>query len=540
MKTFSEKAVAILSLIAIIVLGLVFLSWSNPTMLDSLGSGVTAFFNDLRFAVSVVFWLAVTIIAAVAFTKIKQMNTTQIIRDDKNDQPVRAVVHKGQLVQIAPEGLDLSQMMQLQAQQATQMRQFAQMFSIATKSMSQFMDEYAVEADEPGEIGKAEPAMQIAPPEPHIVTMHLSDDYALPANDFLSGRKLFVGTSGSGKSNSVGAYGEELGTLGVPFVLGDTEDEYQPLCDPRWLKNGILAGLDCAYSVNVENAAQFGAYVLTNRLQVILNLQSYEFEQAALVMVGIIGGMREWQEALPNEKRIPSDFILEEAVTWLPQYVRESPLHGTETLAQLQGTFFNDMVRKGRKRGLGLTLVCQKIAELDNRAMQSDGKLLHRQTEEADLDRYRKMGITREDSLSLGNGECFLYTGRVSKLRVQIRRRKSPHGANTPGIEALFAQRNDAEMPDEISKSFGPTRSDFGQGQKPFQNDFAETSETVQSTVERGIESVPEETKKAILGLYREGFKRTEIQSQLGINGDEYWMIKAVCNDYDQTKRANQ
>lgn len=370
---------------------------------------------------------------------------------------------------------------------------------------------------------------QIAPPA-NVETLFLSSDYALPADDFLSGRKLVVGVSGSGKSNSVGAYCEELGSLGVPFILADTEDEYRPLCNPQWLKRGLLAGMETNYPITVDNADQFGAYVLDNHLQVILNLQSYEFEEAALVMVGIIGGMRQWQEARDNEHRIPSDFILEESVTWLPQYVRESPLHGTETLAQLQGTFFNDMVRKGRKRGLGLTLVCQKIAELDNRAMQCDGKLLHRQTEESDLERYRKMGINRDETLSLANGEAFLYTGRVSKLRIQIRRRHSPHGANTPGLENLKRDRSFVRN-DEIPSKF---QSDFATDTEPLRNISTFPARAQKS----GLEDVPEDTKAAILDLYRAGTKRTDIQARLGLNGDEYWMIKTVCNEYDRAKEA--
>jgi len=367
-------------------------------------------------------------------------------------------------------------------------------------------------------------------------TLFLSSDYALPADDFLSGRKLFVGTSGSGKSNSVGTYCEELGSLGVPFLLADTEDEYRPLCNPQWLTRGVLAGLDARYSVTVENAAQFGEYVLDHRLQVILNLHSYEMEEAAQVMIGIINGMKRWEEARDNEHRIPSDFILEEAVTWLPQYVRESPLHGTDTLAQLQGTFFNDMVRRGRKRGLGLTLVCQKIAELDNRAMQSDGKLLHRQTEEADLDRYKKMGINRDETLSLANGEAFLYTGRVSKLRVQIRRRNSPHGANTPGLANLRKAQSNPEITRNFGRNEEDTRNDFGTDGEPFRR-LSLVSSTTQNTQKNGIADVPETTKEAILELYRQGTKRTDIQSQLALNGDEYWMIREVCNDFDQQQR---
>jgi len=371
----------------------------------------------------------------------------------------------------------------------------------------------------------------------------LSADYQVPANDFLSGRKLIVGISGSGKSNTVGVYGEELGRLRVPFVLADTEDEYQPLCQPQWLPYGIRAGATGPYAVSGENAPQFGHYILETNKQVILNLQSYDMVEAAKVMIGMIAGMRAWQEERENERRIPCEFLLEEAVTWLPQYVTESPLKSKDpqTFALLQNTFFNDLVRKGRKRGLGITLVCQKIAELDNRAMQSDGKLLHRQTEEADLERYRKMGISREETLSLQNGEAFLYTGRVSKLRLQIRRRSSPHGADTPGLQHLrrhqLTSRNFAEgwgnfgsslpISDRDERAFEPSTEAL----EGYSAKFRPPSFTAESA---GDDEIPKELKAKILDLYERNVRRIEIRDHLGLNGDQYWMIRDVCNEYDR------
>lgn len=454
---------------------------------------------------------------------------TRVINDQSDGRPVRAVIHKGQLVPMAPGGLDVTEIMKMQQAQLVQMQQQWKMISSAMasmKSMAAFMDQYEViDADE-----EDAQTRQLVSPRSEIVTVHLSDDCTIPADDLLSGRKLICGISGSGKSNTLGSYGEELGKLGVPFVLGDTEDEYQPLCSPKWLKNGVLAGRGTRYDINVENAAKFGGYVLDHRLQVILNLHSYEMEEAALVMIGIINGMREWEEQFENEDRIPCDFILEEAVTWLPQNIKESPLYGTDTLNLLQSTFFNDMVRKGRKRGLGLTIVCQKIAELDKRAMQSDGKLLHRQTEPNDLDRYAKFGIPKEDTLSLADGECFLFTSHISGQRVQIRRRHSPHGAKTPGIANLNKQRNF----DENSEISEPGRNDFGQDTEPLRNNISEFRKTVST----GQKQIPEETKLAILNLYRAGTIRTKIQEELNLNGDEYWMVKSVCNEYDRTKEA--
>lgn len=542
MRALAEKFVIIVGIGTVALLAMILLPKFDTPLADSLGSGIATFLHFLGIICLVIIGLVLVIVAAVAFVRIKQMGTTHVIYDPKDGQPVRAVIHKGQIVQMAPAGLDITEIMKMQQQQIMQTQQQWKMIATAMasmKNMATIMEQYVVDADEGDEeddltIGEATPPKQIDAPRTqyqpqNIVTMHLSDDCLVPADDFLSGRKLIAGISGSGKSNTVGTYGEELGRLRVPFVLGDTEDEYQPLCNPRWLPNGVLAGLGTQYPVNVENAAQFGEYVLTHRLQVILNLQSYEMEEAALVMIGIIGGMREWEQALPNDQRIPCDFLLEEAVTWLPQNIKESPLYGTETFNMLQSTFFNDMVRKGRKRGLGLTVVCQKIAELDKRAMQSDGKILHRQTEPRDLECYKKFGIPPEITPFLADGECFLFSSHLSWKRVQIRQRQSPHGAKTPGIANLQKQRN----PDENREISASSGKPFEQDTEPLREAFAERSETRQASVQ----TVPEDVKKAILGLYREGFKRTDIQAQLNINGDEYWMIKTVCNEYDQQKQ---
>lgn len=369
---------------------------------------------------------------------------------------------------------------------------------------------------------------------PRSEYLHISDDHQPHADIVLSGRGLIVGISGSGKSNTTATLCEELGRLGVPMVLADTENEYQSLCDPRWLPNGVLAGRTGQYSVAVENASQFGRYILEQRLQVVLNLHSYELDEAAEVMVNLIAGLRGWEEERANEYRIPCEFLLEEATTWLPQNVSESPLHGSETFNKLQGAFFNDMVRKGRKRGLGLAVICQKIAEIDKRALQSDWKLLHRQTEINDLKRYAQMGIDNEETLSLQNGEGYLFTSEVSKLRIQIRRRHSSHGANTPGLKNLQSYQQSRNSLENQQANGEIWRNDFVPLVEPSEN-ISRFFEAPRKTVGK---AVPETTKNAILGLYREGTKRTDIQGLLNLNGDEYWMVKAVCDEYDRERSS--
>lgn len=536
-------------ILGVIALPLVVILVAIFANLKGFESGMSEVVAEVWMGVKMLFFTVLGLGALYGVIKVVQSTRVHEIRPSKYGPVQALVVHERKGVKRI-EHLNTAQMDPVeQLAMLEKIMKIASATATTDQRMLTMMQKYGTVDVQPGPVEDR----KVIPASASSLErgINLSQDYLVPADDFLSGRKLIVGISGSGKSNSIGTYGEELGRLQVPFVLADTENEYEPLCDPRWLHNGILAGATGAYSISVDNAEQFGRYVLENLLQVILNLQSYEMPEAAQVMIGIIKGMREWQEDLPNEKRIPSDFILEEAVTWLPQYVNESPLKAKDpqTFALLQNTFFNDMVRKGRKRGLGITLVCQKIAELDNRALQSDGKLLHRQVEEADLERYRKMGITREESLSLQNGEAFLFTSHVSKMRIQVRHRYSPHGANTPGLQQLRQHqiaRNATKSEPEIWGNFAETPEkqtnsyeNFDGPEKPFHNisEFRKTEILPQRSPGR---EVPEMLRKEIIERYADGMKRTDIRDDLQLNGDQYWMIRAVCDEYDQQRKAIQ
>src|SRR5207248_11178173 len=119
-------------------------------------------------------------------------------------------------------------------------------------------------------------------------------------------------------------------------------------------------------------------------------------------------------------ERVPCMFLLDEANKWLPQQAGESCL-SRDVQTELHQAIFGVMVRRGGKRGLGLGLATQRIAELDKRAMQSEWKFLFRQTEQVDLERYRPLGLRPEEVMNLGNGEGFVWSPAVQVLRSQMR-----------------------------------------------------------------------------------------------------------------------
>ncbi len=515
----------------------IFLGKANQIYTE-VNDGITSAVRAVEVGLAILFFVAIILGSAAIGVKIWKMASSHTIRDGKDGKVARAIIYKGAVVQIgSAEGIGLNEILQMQGQLIGQQQKTAQVVgsvSTAVQRLMPALDEYGYDDD------TADDAPRIEQAKPANEYLNISDDYKPHADEFLAERKLVVGISGAGKSNSTATICEELGGLDVPMVLADTENEYESLGDKRWLPHGMV--IDSS-TVTAANAAQFGHYILENNVQVILNLTSYAMDEGALVMVNLIAGLKQWQESRANERRIPCEFLLEEATTWLPQNVKESPLYGTEVMARLQDAFFNDLVRKGRKRGLGLTVICQKIAEVDKRALQCGLKLLHRQTELVDLEKYAKMGITNEETLSLHDGEGYLFSSKVSKMLVQVRRRYSPHGANTPKLSELRKYQQ--------SRNFGEKVRDFSTSEQPISNSFrtgfeppveptqgyssvrSESSEYPRTTVQKGV---PERTKAAILGLYREGMKRKEIQETLDLNGDEYWMVKAVCDEYDQER----
>ncbi len=282
------------------------------------------------------------------------------------------------------------------------------------------------------------------------------------ADRLLSGRKVILGTSGSGKTNTMNVYCEELGKLepAPALLLFDTDDENRALCNRKYLPNPMW--LDKSRRLTAENAFQAAHTILERRYQCIINLQSYEDEEAAWIMINMIKGVRAWQEA--REVRVPCEIVLDEASVWLPQNPRESVLsslmvddpdaleedeevgYTTEKdrhvkkislLALLQRAFFSTVVRRGRRRGMGFTLAAQRIAEIDKRALQGSWMFLMRQTQPADFREYQKFRITSEEAMALLDGEAFVFAPGSSREKHRLRVSHSPHGGVTPGMKAL-------------------------------------------------------------------------------------------------------
>lgn len=292
--------------------------------------------------------------------------------------------------------------------------------------------------------------------------LRLATTFQPNINSILGAMLLLCGIRRSGKSNLLAVLAEELGRYAVPVVIFDTEDEYSGLVDPQYLPRGVHAGSadlqgesQVRYAVvNVDGAYGFGKAILDGHLQAVVNLKSWDDEDAALIMAEIIDGLNDWEQERANKDRIPVIVMLDEAAKWLPQNTGDSYV-SKETQTLLHHAFFDIVVARGGKRGFGFVAACQRYSQINKNVLQSLWKFLFLQTEDTDLTRYERLGLDREDVAALRQGECFIFSPQVIGFKAMIRERHSPHMGHTPGLDDLMTHsRQLAPMQTVLSQGF--------------------------------------------------------------------------------------
>jgi hypothetical protein len=82
------------------------------------------------------------------------------------------------------------------------------------------------------------------------------------------------------------------------------------------------------------------------------------------------------------------------------------------------------------------------------------------QTEDADLTRYERLGLERDDVTALRQGECFVFSPSVIGFKAMMRERYSPHMGHTPGLDDLWRHtRHLAPVQSVLGRSFAAQSS---------------------------------------------------------------------------------
>ena len=234
---------------------------------------------------------------------------------------------------------------------------------------------------------------------------------------------------GAGKSWLNALIAEELCKAKIPFVMVDPEGEYWTL--KVGFPQVIVAGGEHAdIPISIELAKDLADYLVEERLELILDLNDMRRS-------GQIRFLAEFLQELfviETKNRIPLWVSFEEADLWVPQ------VGNPDCKAWVL-----DICQRGRKRGLGFSLVSQRPAIIDKTALsQAEYRFFKRFQQPQDLSAVKDYLGPYSRSVnslpSLNNSQALFYapTKYEEPHLMTVSARETPHGGATPEQVAMI------------------------------------------------------------------------------------------------------
>lgn len=271
--------------------------------------------------------------------------------------------------------------------------------------------------------------------------LKLSSDLSLPL-EAVTQTFGIIAVRGAGKTYTASVLAEELLKANLQTVVVDPTGAW-------WGLRSSADGKSAGYPVIVmggnhgdvpleEGAGEVVAdFVVENRVSVILDLCL--MSKAGQLRFMLAFATHLYHRKGPSQFRDPLHLILDEADRFAPQ----KPLHGTERLLGA----IEDIVRLGRVRGFGITMVTQRAAVLNKNVLtQIETLVVLRTTSPQDrkaIDAWVEANATIEErddvsnSLSsLDNGQAWFWSPgwlKVLKL-VKVRLRETFNSSATPKV----------------------------------------------------------------------------------------------------------
>ena len=285
--------------------------------------------------------------------------------------------------------------------------------------------------------------------------------FSLPENSY--GWKIgLLGRTGSGKTNTAIVFAEGLIENGVPIVILDPQGDWWGLREKYPIT--ILGGDHGDVPLEPTAGTVVAEFVINHRSPVLIDL--FGFGEAEMVRFATDFGKTLWKS-----NREALHVFLDEADLFAPQQTRGGDK------AKCLGAWQN-IIRRGRSRGIGATMITQRSAVLNKDLLtQADPLLVHRLTASNDLaavdkyleyhgyDKPTRREITGQVA-KLKVGECLVISPGelgVDPKIVQMNKRKSfdssaaPKAGATVSGPAKFAEVDlsalQRDMKDSIEKA---------------------------------------------------------------------------------------
>ena len=253
-------------------------------------------------------------------------------------------------------------------------------------------------------------------------TDETTEPFEVSADSLSTGRTCVIGSSGSGKSYTVGVICEELCKAKVPFVVIDVEGEYSGIkenFEAVWVGDEDACDLKWGNKVDLKQLAA----IAPDTPPIIFDISeaSRPKEKVNEFLVYL------YREI--SKRRTPYLIILEEAD-------RFSPQSGGERLP-----IIDEIARRGRKRGLGLMLCTQRPSLVDKNILsQCSNQVIGNLVIKNDLNSVAQFFSGSDPPTvltTLKPGEFYALGGLTSEpVKVRMRARETRHGGITPKLNS--------------------------------------------------------------------------------------------------------
>lgn len=238
---------------------------------------------------------------------------------------------------------------------------------------------------------------------------------------------------GAGKSNAAAVMAEEMFAAGLPFVVVDPVGSWYGLRSSEdgskpGLPIPIFGGKHGDVPLDRTNGVLMADLVVTKRLSCVLDLSTFESESAKKQF------LLDFARQLYQKNEDPLHLFLEEADDYIPQ----KPMRDETQLLRA----WENIVRRGRSRGLGMTMITQRSAVINKSVLtQVETLFVLRTTGPQDIAaieawvRYHQADKKILSSLAgLPDGDAWIWSPSFLKImeRVHIRRRRTFDSGATP------------------------------------------------------------------------------------------------------------
>jgi Helicase HerA, central domain len=335
-------------------------------------------------------------------------------------------------------------------------------------------------------------------------------------DDLLSNRIAILGMPGQGKSNAVAKFCEVIAPFEPPLIIYDSKPEYTQLCQAPYFLNPYRVN---ASNLSPEQAKGFGIILMENRLQAVVDLTSYEADQAAMVMIGINSGIRTYETVQESDARLPVVVVLDEAHIWLPQsgsqsiVSKEKDENGRSLFTRLQNSFIW-LVNTGRSFGIASIISTQRPANIDKRIIApAEWKLLLKANMPNDLAVYKEFGLDKDEARKLSVGQAHIVgPGDFSEGAIyQIGKRQSPDAAKTPGLANLRKSAKSVPVTGDVDDDSDtlqmfPTASNS--------RDYSASAGNNENSQENSVETAPQARLEPVTDDLFPAYQETETMQE--------------------------